>query len=620
MTDRQLIADTWTPSRLEALRDELASRGLNGIVVPRWDAHQSEYVLPRDERLAWCTGFAGTWGVAVVLTDRAALFVDGRYTAQAGQEVDGEFFETRHLYNDPPEKWLGEHVRRGEAVGFDPMVLNHTTWDACRTQLDAVGATFVALPNDPIAVAWQDRPSDGPGPIYAYPRERAGESSASKRARLAAKLRESRFDLMIDSQPDNIAWLLNVRAADLAYLPAPQGHLIVDDEGGVEIFVDERRLRNTDIEFEGVVVRAPETFLQRVTERAGGCRVAVDPRFAPVGGFIAARDGGGDPVVAASLLTELKAIKNDAELAGMRGACRRDAVAWTRFLCWLSAAAPKRAAAGDPMTELEAEETMLAFRRETELFVEPSFRTISAAGANGALCHYAAPRTGSSSLTVDELYLVDSGGQFLDGTTDVTRTVCFAPPAADLRRAFTLVLKGLIALTNQRFPRGTRGYQLDVLARASLWSDNLDYDHGTGHGVGHFLSVHEHPQRLGKEPLPVEISPGMVLTIEPGHYVAGRYGIRIENMVEVLADDDGWMRFETLTHIPICLDLLDADLLDEHERTWLDRYHARTRRELEEADLGPTERVWLANATLPCAGVLLSRSPDPASAIEGAAS
>lgn len=595
--DRLKIAAGWTPARLDRLRVEMARSGLDGFIIPRWDAHQSEYVVVADERLAWATGFSGTWGLAIITRDRAAVFVDGRYTVQAAAEVSGAHFEQRHLYDEPLDRWLAAHAVEGEIYGYDPLILNPALHAQIEPTIIERGASLRAVSPNPIDQAWSDRPDTPIKPAFPFPVARSGETSLSKRQRLAERLRAGGAALLVETQTDNIAWLLNWRGDEVPDNPIVQAFMLVDADGAVDLFVDPRKLGDdiTAFELDGVTLHEPSAFLDRLSERfQPGGRVSMDPRFSPVGAATTARDAGATVLIEPDPLTALKAVKNPVELAGLRAASKRDSVAWVRFLAWLDAEVGVR-----PVSEIETEERILAYRQELEHFVSPSFRTIAGADANGAMCHYNAPPEGGALIGRDSLFLIDSGGQYLDGTTDTTRTVCFSEPSAIWRKHYTLVLKGHIRLATLRFPDGTRGYQIDAFAREALWAHGLDYDHGTGHGVGHFLSVHEHPQRIGKDPVMAPITAGMTLTNEPGYYEAGRYGIRIENLCEVVADGAGFIRLRDMTLVPLDRRLIDLDLLTEQERAWVDGYHARVRSELADLIGDPVAKAWLVANTAP---------------------
>ena len=586
--------------RIGALRRKLAETGLDGYVVPRFDEHQGEYCAPHDNRLAFVTGFTGSAGVAIVMRDRAAIFVDGRYQVQVRDEVDLDTFAIEHFYDAPLKDWLRNNLRKGERVGFNAMLLP-STWDAdCGRSVEAAGGLWTPVDDDLVDAIWADQPEKPLGKIMALPVAYSGESVAEKKRRIAAMLAEQGADLLIEAQPDNIAWFLNVRGRDVAFNPMPQSFLIFDRAGQTEWLVDHRKLPNdlSDFELDDVAIAEPGKLLERVKAMAAGRTALIDPGFAPSAAAHATRTAGGTVQLVRSPITLAKMHKNATELAGFRDCHRLDGAAWIRFFAWLEQNAGDRDASGRPVSELEAEERILGYRQMEESFVEPSFRSISAADGHAAMCHYAATHETSAPIKRGGVYLLDSGGQYLTGTTDATRTTAIGPVSDEIRRAYTAVLKGLISIVTLKFPKGTYGHQLDAFARRPLWDLGLDYDHGTGHGVGHFLSVHEQPQRFDRRVNEIELKPGMVTTIEPGYYKAGAYGIRIENQVEVVDDGDGFLSFRSLTLVPIDLRLADMDLLTAVERTWIDAYHGRVVQELD--GLLDQETVgWLAERTAP---------------------
>jgi len=590
-------------SRLAALRNELARRELAGFVVPRADEHQGEYVPPRAERLAWITGFTGSAGVAIVLASKAALFVDGRYTLQAPAQIDTDSFEVRHVVEQPPETWLAGQLVAGDRLGIDPRL--HTVDGAARLRkaLEPVGAELVACGDNPLDAVWTDQPAPPLAPVRPQELRFTGLDSAGKRQAIGAAVAAAGADAVVLTQPDSIAWLLNIRGGDVPRTPLPLSFATVDREGRVELFIDRRKL-TAGLERHlgnGVSVSPPDALGPALDGLgAAGLRVQIDfgsaslwvhDRLVAAGAKLVRGD---DPCALP------KALKNAAELEGTKAAHRRDGGAVTRFLAWLDATAP-----GGAVDELSAAERLYAFRRENELFRDLSFDTISGAGANGAIVHYRSSPATNRRLEPGQLYLVDSGAQYLDGTTDITRTVAIGNPSAEMRDRFTRVLKGHIALALARFPRGTTGSQLDTLARAALWQAGLDYDHGTGHGVGSYLGVHEGPQRISKLPNKVPLEPGMIVSNEPGYYKTGAYGIRIENLVcvvevDVAGAERPMLGFETLTLAPIDRRLIDPALLAAAEIGWLDAYHARVRESLAPL-VDPATMQWLAAATRPLA-------------------
>ncbi|HKS89570.1 MAG TPA: aminopeptidase P family protein [Stellaceae bacterium] len=592
-------------ARLARLRDEFKAQHLDGFIVPRADEHQGEYVPPRGQRLAWLTGFTGSAGVAVVLRERAALFVDGRYTLQAATQVDADLFEIRHLIEEPPAEWLAGALAKGAVLGYDPWV--HTPLDVERLRGAAAraGASLKAVANL-VDRVWQGQPPAPLAPVQPHPDDFAGESAAAKRARLGHELAEGGAAAAVLTSPESIAWLLNIRGGDVQHTPLPLSFAILRRDGGVTLFIDRRKLTPGLDRHLGnqVAIEAPERLGPALDDlAAAGAPVQADPATAASWVFDRLEGKGAQIRRAPDPCLLPKACKNDVEVAGTRAAHRRDGAAVTRFLAWLATEAPK-----GKLCEIAASDRLEAFRREGEHFRDLSFPTISGAGANGAIVHYRATPESEKRLEPGTLYLLDSGAQYLDGTTDITRTVAIGAPSAEMRDRFTRVLKGHIALATARFPKGTTGAQLDALARYALWQKGLDYDHGTGHGVGSYLSVHEGPQRISKAPNAQPLLPGMIVSDEPGYYKTGAYGIRIENLIVVqpwadgpaAADGRDMLCFETLTLAPIDRSLIDRDLLDADEAAWLDAYHARVRETI--APLVDRDAArWLAIATAPLA-------------------
>ena len=586
--------------RLAALRAELARRGLDGFVVPLSDEHQGEYVARRSQRLAWLTGFTGSAGMAIVLSERAALFVDGRYTLQVSAQVDGSLYEHRHITDEPADAWLRSHLSAGAALGYDPTLHGAHGRDRLAAPCQAVGAHLVPCETNPIDALWDNQPPPPLGPIAPHPVRFAGVEASEKRQTIAGRLADKGADAAVLSAPDSIAWLLNVRGADVANSPLPHSFAIVHDEGGVDWFVDRRKLLPEVPAHLGNAVRvqAPDALAGVLDGLAkAGKAVLIDEAATPVWMVDRLTEGGARVVRGGDPCALPKACKNEAELAGIRAAHRRDGAALTRFLAWLAASPP------GSVTELDAVDRLAAMRAGGEHFRGPSFDTISGAGPNGAIVHYRVTAGSNRTLEPGSLYLVDSGGQYLDGTTDVTRTVAIGAPEPEHRDRFTRVLRGHIALATARFPRGTTGAQLDTLARQFLWQAGLDYDHGTGHGVGHYLNVHEGPQRISRLGSGAALQPGMVVSNEPGFYKTGAYGIRIENLVAVTKSDgadSGFLGFETLTLAPIDRALIDPVMLTADERAWLDAYHGRVAETLAPllADDAAT-LAWLQPATAP---------------------
>ena len=587
-------------ARLAAMRAELARRGLDGFVVPLSDEHQGEYVARRSQRLAWLTGFTGSAGMAIVLAERAALFVDGRYTLQAAAQVDASLYEHRHVSDESPDAWLREHLSADSTLGYDPRLHGAHGRDRLAAPCKAAGARLVPCEDNPIDTLWAEQPPPPLGPVAPHPVRFAGTEAGEKRQTIAARLAEKGADAAVLSAPDSIAWLLNVRGADVANSPLPHSFAIVLGEGDVDWFVDRRKLLPEVPAHLGnaVRVRAPDALAGVLDGLAeAGKSVLIDAAATPVWMVDRLTEGGAKVIRGSDPCALPKACKNDAEIAGIRAAHRRDGAALTRFLAWLAAAPP------GSVTELDAVARLAALRAGGVHFRGPSFDTISGAGPNGAIVHYRVTAETNRTLEPGTLYLVDSGGQYLDGTTDVTRTVAIGTPEPEHLDRFTRVLRGHIALATVRFPRGTTGAQLDTLARQFLWQTCLDYDHGTGHGVGHYLNVHEGPQRISRLGSGAALQPGMVVSNEPGYYKTGAYGIRVENLVAVTAvddSDDGFLGFETLTLAPIDRALIEPAMLTADERAWLDAYHARVAETLAPllADDSAT-LAWLKAATAP---------------------
>jgi Xaa-Pro aminopeptidase len=584
--------------RLTALRAELARRGVDGVLVPRSDAHLGEYVPASAERLALLTGFTGSAGLAVVLPDRAALFTDGRYTTQAAAQTDPALWERRHVTEEPPAGWLKAHAA-GKRVGYDPWL--HA--EAGLKRLEAAGVELVPLDGNPVDAVWtEERPAPPAAPASPHPLEHAGRPAAEKREEAAKALREAGEDAAVLADAHSVAWLLNIRGADLDHTPLVLAFALLRADGAAELFLDPARVPpETRAHLgNGVSVRPPGELPDALRALAGK-RVRVDADATPAWFARALRDAGATVVAGDDPCRLPRARKNAAEQEGARNAHRRDAVALARFLSWFARAAPN-----GRETEVSAAERLLAFRRELPLFRGESFPAISGAGEHAAVIHYRATPETDRRIGADECYLIDSGGQFLDGTTDVTRTLWTGPGEAppELRDRYTRVLRGHLALAALRVPRGVAGPHLDAVARVPLWEAGLDYDHGTGHGVGSFLSVHEGPAAFSRAAKPVPLEPGMILSDEPGYYLPGRYGIRIENLLLVreapaLPDQaKPFLEFETLTLAPYERRLVEASMLTAAERERVDAYHARVLAEVAPACDAETAD-WLRRACAP---------------------
>lgn len=589
--------------RLAALRKELKRRRLAGFVVPRADQHQGEYVAEASERLRWLTSFTGSAGTAVVLLDAAALFIDGRYTQQARDEVDGAAFELRHVTHEPLNDWIATHLPARGRLGYDPWLHTRKQVLALERACSRAGGRAVPLDANLIDRIWTNRPPEPIAPVIVHDAVMApGLGAAEKRQCVAATLASEGSDAAVLAQPDAIAWLLNIRGGDVAYAPLLLAFAILHKDASVELFCDPRKLtpRVRTHLGNGVAVAGMDAFAAALAKLGDSrARVRVDAERCPVWAVQQLQKAGARLEFADDPCLLPKAIKHEAELAAIREAHHIDGAALTRFLCWLAKSAP----AGQ-VSEMAAAEQLERFRAEHPSYRGGSFPTISAAAGNGAIVHYRVTEATNRLLEPGSLYLVDSGGQYPAATTDVTRTVAVGSPSEEMRRRFTSVLQGHIALATAVFPHGTTGGQLDVLARMPLWRDGVDYDHGTGHGVGAFLCVHEGPQRISKMPNAVALQSGMILSNEPGYYKVGQFGIRIENLVAVVtagapegAEQD-LHAFETLTLAPIDRTLIDVALLSEKERAWVDAYHQRVRDTLTPR-VDDETAVWLAEVTQP---------------------
>ena len=587
------------PARLEALRAEFKRRGLDGFVVPRADRQQNEYLPASEERLFWLTGFTGSAGTTVVLAERAALFVDGRYTMQAAAQVDAKVFAIEHLLDSPPEQWLEQNLKSGAKLGYDPWL--HTTEGAekLRKGCATAGAELVAVDDNPIDLLWTDRPAPPMGPVTLRDIKFAGESAPDKLKRIQADLKKLRADLAVVSDPQNVAWAFNIRGTDVAHTPLALAFAAIPREGRPALYVAAGKLDNkTRHALEEIAeVRAPDDLVPDLV-RFKGKTVRLDQASAVDALTRRITASGGKPVRGADPIALMKAVKNSAEIAGSRAAHMRDGVAMARFLAWLDSEAPK-----GKLTEIDAVEALESFRRETGLLKDISFPTIAGSGPHAAIVHYRVTRASNCTLRPNELFLVDSGAQYEDGTTDITRTVAIGTPSEEMRDRFTRVIKGHIAIAGAVFPENTSGAQLDPLARLALWQAGLDFDHGTGHGVGSYLSVHEGPARISKLGT-VALKRGMILSNEPGYYKAGAYGVRIENLVLVVAapEPEGGEKplnaFETLTLAPIDRRLIDTRMLTAKERNWIESYHARVN-EVIAPLVDAQTRAWLDAATGP---------------------
>ncbi len=586
---------TQGPARLVALRAALTADGLSGFIIPRADAHQGEYVAARDDRLQWLTGFTGSAGFCIVLPDVSGVFIDGRYRTQVKGQVDLDAFTPVPWPEMSAGTWIKDHLRDGK-LGFDPWLHTADEIDKLKRSLEETGVTLCPV-NNYVDFIWTDQPSPPVGRAFAHPLTLAGESSADKRARLAADLRKAGQRAVVITLPDSLCWLLNIRGADVPRNPILHGFAILHDDARVTVFADAAKFDAETLGHLGrdVTLSPTDAFVPALHTLHGPVRVdkttaplAVSQELESAGVSVAWDD---DPCRLP------KACKNPVEIAATREAHLRDGAAIVEFLCWLDARAPQGG-----LTEIDVVTAIEGYRAATNMLHDLSFDTIAGAGPNGAIMHYRVTTVTNRTIAQNELLLVDSGGQYVDGTTDITRTIAIGDPGDEARICYTRVLQGLIAISRVRFPKGRAGRDLDGLARYPLWLAGQDYDHGTGHGVGTFLSVHEGPQRLSyTSDVPFEA--GMILSNEPGYYREGHFGIRLENLIVVipappLGDNRVQFAFETLTFAPFDRRLILADALSAGDRDWLNAYHAEVRAKLAPRLSAPAAR-WLISATAP---------------------
>ncbi|MBP6985435.1 MAG: aminopeptidase P family protein [Alphaproteobacteria bacterium] len=580
-------------TRLAALRDLMQTCELDAWLVPRSDEHQGEYVAPYAERLRWSTGFDGSAGMAIIMSQKAAIFVDGRYTLQARKQVDLDLFEVVHTADISVGQWMAKHTS-GMMVGFDPWLHTESEIDRYKQACAGLGVQFVAMEGNLIDDVWHDQPEMPLDPILIYEDLFAGESRAAKCMRLGMELMARKIDAAVITSLDSIAWLLNIRGRDIPCTPVALAYAILYANGKVDLFTHPDKLK----EKLGSDVRLyPYKNFMEAPVDLKNRRVLYDPKTSPIQVRVNLDTVGAQVVTGDDICLMAKACKNSVELEGMRKSHVRDGAALTEFLSWATDRLQKGA-----LSELQASDALRGFREKKDHFQGLSFETIAGSGPNGAIIHYRVTPESDRLLRTDELFLLDSGAQYLDGTTDVTRTVAFSKPTPEQKDRFTRVLKGHIAIATAVFPIGTTGGQLDVLARKSLWSVGLDYQHGTGHGVGSYLCVHEGPQRIAKGLVTdVALRPGMILSNEPGYYKEGEYGIRIESLIIVRPHSEGFLRFETITMAPICLDLVDVDLLTDEEKEWLNAYHREVWEKLMpmlDPSHSPHVQTWLEKQTV----------------------
>jgi Xaa-Pro aminopeptidase len=602
---RQNFDESTDPSfgarHLPRLRQEMARQGLDGFLVPHEDEHQNEYLPAANDRLGWLTGFTGSAGAAVVLNDAAAVFVDGRYTLQVRDQVDGSLFEFRDLVDGGVAAYLESAPQAGSVIGYDPRLHSPDSLANLRAAAARSATRLTPVTANPIDVAWgEERPAQPQAPVVPHPEIYSGEDSASKRARVGAAIAYLGAEAAVITAAPSIAWLFNVRGGDVIRSPLPLAQTILRKDGSARLFVDPAKIDDTLRAWlgNGVTLEHPDT-LPAALDDLSGQTVTVDPSQSSAWYFDRLEKAGVSIVRSLDPSALPRAAKNAVEVQGARNAHARDGAALVRFLHWATTTAQT-----ELPDELTVVETLEGFREETGVLKDLSFDTIAGAGPNGAIMHYRPTRRLAKRTEAGSLLLVDSGAQYLDGTTDVTRTLAIGTPTPEMRERFTLVLKGHIALAKVRFPAGTTGHALDALARAPLWAQGLDFDHGTGHGVGSYLGVHEGPQRIAKAPSNVALLPGMIVSNEPGFYKEGDYGIRIENLqvvtpAEPIAGGERPMLgFESLTLAPMDRKLIEVSLLEQAERDWLDAYHAKVL-----AVVGPQvpaeARAWLETACAP---------------------
>jgi Xaa-Pro aminopeptidase len=602
---RQSFDETADPSfgreHAPLIRQAMAEQKLDALVIPHEDEHQNEYLPAANDRLAWATGFTGSAGAAVLLKNKAALFVDGRYTLQARDQVDGDLFEIRDLTEGGVPAYLAEEAKPGWRIGYDPKLHSPEALERLKAAAAKAGASLKPVSPNPLDQAWgRMRPSQPRAPVVPHPLEYAGEESTAKRERVGKAIAEQGADAALITAPASVAWLFNIRGGDVIRSPLPLSQAILDADGTARLFLDPAKVTVELPAWLGNEVRleSPEALPAALGELAGR-RVLVDPAQSSAWCFETLRGGGAKVIRSADPTALPRACKNAVEIAGARRAHVRDGAALTRFLRWVGAEAAETLP-----DELEVVRTLETFREATGALKDLSFDTIAGAGPNGAIVHYRPNRRLARRLERGSLLLVDSGAQYLDGTTDVTRTLAIGTPSQEMRERFTLVLKGHLALARVRFPAGTTGSALDALARTPLWAAGLDFDHGTGHGVGSYLGVHEGPQRISKLPNTVALRPGMIVSNEPGYYKTGGYGIRIENLQVVTepapipGGERPMLGFEALTLAPIDRTLIDKTMLSGEEIAQLDAYHARVAAVIGPL-VEPEVRDWLEEATAP---------------------
>lgn len=584
---------------LPKLREQLILDGLDGFLIPHEDEYNNEYLPACNERLLWASGFSGSAGFAVVLSDHAALFADGRYTLQAAQQVDNTLFSLEKFSSKAITTYLATHVKAGMRIGYDPKLHTPKALNPLKIAIEQAGGILCASTPNPLDRAWTDRPAPPMTKLSVQAIGFAGEPHDSKRARIGAVIDDKESDFALITAPASIAWLLNIRGSDVRCSPLPLCTLLLSKDGSANLFIAPEKLTDGVRQHLGQSVRIyEEASLPNILNTLEKGKVLVDPSQTTIAYFETLNNAGYQIIEADDPIALPKACKNNVEIAGAKAAHIRDGAAVTRFLHWLDTTAQS-----GEIDEIECVKVLEGFRHQTGALKDISFDSISGAGANGAIVHYRVSTDSTAILSRGSLFLIDSGGQYLDGTTDITRTVPIGQPSKEMRTCFTLVLKGHIALSSVRFPAGTTGSALDALARAPLWEHGLDYDHGTGHGVGAYLGVHEGPHRISKLPNSIALQPGMILSNEPGYYKTDAFGIRIENLQFVTppTQTDGqrhMLGFETLTLAPIHKGLIVKSMLTRDERHWLNAYHDKVIDKISPL-IPENARLWLKTACAP---------------------
>lgn len=584
-------------AKVDAIRTWLADNNYDAFIVPHEDEYLGEYIPAHNERLHWLTGFTGSAGAAVITRDRAAMFVDGRYTVQVKKQVDGELYEYCHLVEQPPLDWIRQSLAKDAVIACDPRMHTANWYQGALTKL-AQQQQLVTVAENPIDLHWADRPTPALTDMRLMPIDKVGVSCQDKRQRIGSVVADSGADCAVITALDSVCWLLNIRGMDVSRLPVLLSHAILHNNGDVQFFIESSRVNGAFAEHAGagVSVYSPEEY-GSVLQTLKGKQVSIDPGTSNAWLSMTLEQADAKIIATQDPCALVKAAKNSVEIEGMKASHIRDGVAMAKFLSWLDS----EVAMGKLHDEATLSDKVQAFRFEDPNLVDLSFDTISAAGSNAAMCHYNHNNQPESSyLEMNSLYLLDSGGQYLDGTTDITRTIAIGQPSSDMINQFTLALKGHIGVTTARFPKGTCGHQIDILARQHLWAQGYDYDHGTGHGVGHFLSVHEGPQSISKRYVNVPLLPGMVLSNEPGYYRADAFGIRIENLELVVEKETNGdfpvLTFEPLTRCPIDQRNINAELLSDAEIAWLNRYHQQVWSDISPLVSGDV-KAWLQQAT-----------------------